>query len=150
MKKINIIITIVALALFVGSCETYDDYNTDRKTVVGFSEISRNINGVTSGSEKSIEVAIFASDIVNSDRQFNIISVPTLLDLNSNPPEVQTNPDNYRFDPTVTIPANSREGVITVYGTNNSMQQDREFFSLAVEGSDNVVSGAITKIRLRQ
>jgi hypothetical protein len=150
MKKINIIITIVALALFVGSCETYDDYNTDRKTVVGFSEISRNINNVPTGSEKSIDVTIFASDVANSDREFNIISVPTILDNSSIPPEVQTNPDNYRFDETVTIPANSREGVITVYGTNASMQQETEYFSLAVEGTATVVSGAVTKIRLRQ
>ncbi|MRT16633.1 hypothetical protein F3C99_06645 [Vitellibacter sp. q18] len=150
MKKISLIITIVAVALSLGSCETYDDYNTDRKTVVGFSEISRNINGVPTGSEKSIDVKIFASDLSSSDRQFNIISVPTILDDSTVPPEVQTNPDNYRFDPTVTIPANTREGVITVYGTNASMQQNIEFFSLAIEGSANVVSGAVTKIRLRQ
>ncbi|MDC8001006.1 hypothetical protein POV26_08150 [Aequorivita todarodis] len=150
MKKINIIITIVALALLVGSCETYDDYNTDRKTVVGFPEGSRNINGVPTGSEKSIDVTVFASDVAATDRQFNIIAVPTILDNSTVPPEVETNPDNYRFDPTVTIPANSREGMLTVYGTNASMVQEKEFFSLAIEGSATVVSGAVLKIRLRQ
>ncbi|WP_026452586.1 hypothetical protein [Aequorivita capsosiphonis] len=150
MKKINIIITLVALVLFVGSCETYDDYDTDRKTVVGFSDITRNINSVPTGSEKSVDIKVFASDLANTDRQFNIIAVPAILDNSTVPPEAQTNPDNYRFDQTVTIPANSREGVIMVYGTNASMEQEKEFFSLAIEGSANVVSGAVTKVRLRQ
>lgn len=150
MKKFNILITFVALALSVISCETYDDYNQDRKTIVGFSEISRNINGVPTGSYKTIDVKLYASDISNEDRTFNIVSVPTLLDLNTVPPEVETNSENYTFDSTVTIPANSREGVITVSGTNVSVGDTDEYFSLAVEGTATVLSGAPTKIRLRK
>lgn len=149
MKKINILITFIALALFVVSCETYDDYDTDRNTIVGFTDLTRNINNVPTGSEKSVEVKLYVSDVANVDRQFNIMSIPAILDLTATPPQVETNPDNYRFDTTVTIPANTREGVITVYGTNVSMENEQEYFSLAVEGSDNIISGAPTTIRLR-
>lgn len=149
MKKINILITIIAIALTVGSCETYDDYDQDRKTVAGFVQNSRNINNVPTGSYKDITVDIFVSDVSNSDRQFNIVAIPAILDPSAVPPQVETNPDNYTFDSTVTIPANTREGSITISGTNSSISNDEEYFSLAVEGTENVVSGQTITVRLR-
>jgi hypothetical protein len=150
MKKINILITFVALALSVISCETYDDYDQDRKPVVGFSEVSRNINGVPTGSFKSIDVKLYASDLSSEDRTFNIISVPAILDLTTVPPQIETASENYTFDSTVTIPANSQVGVITVSATNVSLGDTDEYFSLGVEATATVVSGAFTTVRLRK
>lgn len=149
MKKINILITFIAIALIVASCETYDDYDQDRKTVAGFVQNSRNINSVPTGSYKDITVDIFVSDVSNADRQFNIVAIPAILDPSAVPPQVETNPDNYTFDSTVTIPANTREGSITISGTNSSISNDEEYFSLAVEGTGNVVSGQTITVRLR-
>lgn len=145
MKKINIIITFVVLALTVVSCETnYDDYNADRKTVIGFSIPSKNINNVPQGGERSSTVDLFVSDMVDVDRQFNIISIPALE-------APATAPENYSFDATVTIPANTRVGTITVTGIGNSINTPSgEFFALAVEGGGNVVSGGRISIRVRQ
>src|SRR5690606_2797113 len=114
MKKINILITFLAFAFSISSCETYDDFEQDRDSVVGFTNVSRNINNIPPGVTKEVEVNVFVSDLSNADRTFNIVSVPAILDLSAIPPQVETNPENYSFDQTVTIPANSREGIITV------------------------------------
>ncbi len=144
MKKINIIITFIVLALTVVSCETYDDYNADRKTVVGFSVSSKNINNIPEGGERSSTVDLFVSDIADVDREFKIMAIPALE-------APATAPENYSFDATVLIPANTREGTITVTGIDNSIEDpEGEFFALAIEGGGNVVSGGRVSIRVRQ
>ena len=108
MKKINLIITFAVLAFLVVSCETsYDDYNTDRKTVVGFSKDSDNINNIPEGSERTrtFTDVLFVSDIADVDREFKVIVVPTILP-EADPPSTDTNPENYSFDSIVIIPAN--------------------------------------------
>jgi len=152
MKKINIIITFVALALFVVSCETYDDYDTDRKTVVGFTSSSDNINNIPEGGERTrtFNDVLFASDMATVDREFKVVVIPTLLP-EADPPATDTNPENYSFEAIVMIPANSQRGSFTVTGIDNSIEDERgEFFSVAIEGGGNVVSGGRFTVRLRQ
>ncbi len=152
MKKINIIITFVALALFVVSCETYDDYNADRKTVVGFSKDSDNINNIPEGGERTrtFTDVLFVSDMADVDREFKVIVIPTILP-EAVPPATATNPENYSFDATIIIPANTQKGSFTVTGIDNSIEDENgEFFSVAIEGGGNIVSGGRFTIRLRQ
>ena len=151
MKKINILFTFVVLALVMVSCESYDDYNADRKTVVGFSVPSKNINNIPAGPDgRSTTVDLVTSDVSSVDREFKVTTIPALLE-EANPPFVETNPENYTYDATVTILANTRTGVITVTGFANSIVDERgEFFTLAIEGGGNVVSGGRTTIKLKK
>ncbi|SRX74612.1 hypothetical protein [Aequorivita antarctica] len=153
MKKINIIITFIILGLFVVSCETYDDFNADRKTVVGFTKpIDNNINNIPEGGERTrtFDNVLFASDLADVDRQFKVIVIPTILEI-ADPPLVATNPENYTFEAMVTIPANSQRGGITITGIDNSIEDERgEYFTVAIEGGGNVVSGGRFTVRLRQ
>ncbi|XOL40011.1 hypothetical protein KCTC32420_00376 [Aequorivita nionensis] len=152
MKKINIIITFVVLALFVVSCETYDDYDTNRKTVIGFTNSSDNVNNIPEGGERTrtFNDALFVSDLADVDREFKVIVIPTILP-DAEPPATATNPENYTFEATVIIPANSQRGSFTVTGIDNSIEDERgEYFSVAIEGGGNVVSGGRFTIRLRQ
>ncbi len=152
MKKINIIITFVALALIAVSCETYDDYDTDRKTVVGFTSASDNINNIPEGGERSrtFTDVIYASDLAAVDREFKVVVIPTILP-DAIPPATDTDPSNYSFEATVVIPANSQKGSFTATGIDNSIEDERgEYFSVAIEGGGNVVSGGRFTIRLRQ
>ncbi len=152
MKKINIIITLIVLAFVVVSCETYDDYNTDRKTVIGFTSESDNINNIPEGGERTrtFTDALFVSDISDVDREFKVMVIPTILP-EAEPPATATNPENYIFESTVTIPANSRRGDFTVTGIDNSIEDERgEYFSVAIEGGGDIVSGGRFTIRLRQ
>lgn len=152
MKKINIIITFVVLALSVVSCETYDDYNTDRNTVVGFINSSDNINNIPEGGERlrTFNDVLFASDIADVDREFKVVVIPTILP-EAVPPATDTNPENYTFEATVIIPANSQRGSFTVTGIDNSIEDERgEYFTVAIEGGGDVASGGRFTIRLRQ
>lgn len=149
MKKINILFTFVVLALVMVSCETYDDYNADRKTVVGFSVPSKNINNIPVGGEKSTTLDLVTSDMADFDREFKITTIPAILE-EAIPPFVETNPENYTYDATVTIPANTRTGSINVTGFGISIEDERgEFFTLAVEGGGNVVSGGRSTVKVK-
>ncbi len=141
MKKVNILIALLAIAIFTVSCESYDDYNTDRKNVVGFITKERAINNIPEGGTKSATVDLFMTDLSNVDRTFNIIDVPALS-------EPATARENYTFDATVTFLANTREASITVTGIDNSIEGE-EYFALAVEGEGDVVSGGIVSVRVR-
>lgn len=151
MKKINILFTFIVLALVMVSCESYDDFNADRKTVVGFSVPSKNINNIPAGPDgRSTTVDLVTSDVSSVDREFKITTIPALLD-DAIPPFVETNPENYTYDATVTILANTRTGTIEVTGFANSIEDERgEFFTLAIEGGGNVVSGGRTTIRVKK
>lgn len=144
MKKFRILYLIGFIAIFATSCDTHDDYEVDRATIASFTKATNNINSVPTGTFKSIDVEVFVTDVTDADRVFNIVVVPAILIEG----QVEASPDNYTFDSTVTIPAGSRIGEITVSGTNSSIIEPQEYFSLGVEGP-GVVSGRKTTIRLR-
>lgn len=145
MKKLKFITLILTIALVAVSCETYDDYDTNRETVVGFTKSSQNINGIPEGGEKSVTLDVFASDLSNNDRTFTVISIPI-----ANPEvDIPTADENYTFDTSVIIPANERMGSITVTGVDVSITNERSFFMLAIKGTENNVSGGQIKIGLK-
>lgn len=145
MKNIKYLLLIVTFAFAATSCDTYDDYDSDRAPVVGFTRTNVNINGIGAGTSKSTTVDVYASDISPNDRTFNVISIP-IEDSDAFPP---TDSENYSFDQTVTIPANENIGTMTVTGTNISLEPTRTYFRLSVESSDAVVGGNRITIGLR-
>jgi len=141
MKKVNILIALFAIAILSVSCESYDDYDTNRKNIVGFSALILEINNIPEGGERSRTVNLFMSDIFDEEKTFNIVAVPNLQD-------PATNPENYSFDTTVTFPPNTRQATITVTGIDNSIEGE-EYFALAIQGEADVVSGGIVSVRVR-
>ncbi len=133
MKKVNILIVILTIALVAVSCETYDDYNTDRKTVVGFITPTKNINNIPEGGSKTDSVSLFVSDLSSSPRTFTVTTIPV--------DTLPTAPENFTFESTVTFPANTREVKFGVTAVDNSIDDTRRFFRLAIQGEANVVSG---------
>jgi len=145
MKKLKFITLFLTIALVAVSCESYDDYDTDRDTVAGFTKKTQNINSIPQDGEKSTTVDVFASDVKSFERTFSVVIVPV-----TNPEEnTPTAENNYRYDATVTIPANERLGTLTVTGVDNSLTSDRTFFMLSIQGGDDVVSGGTIMIGLK-
>ena len=132
----------MTLAVITTSCESYDDYDTDRTTIVGFTRQNMNINGVGNdiGSTKSAEVDVYVSDISTSDRAFNITHIE-IDDTEAFPP---TDRENFDYDQTVTIPAGESVGSFTVTGINHTLTSERKYFRLAIEPDPNLVIGAAT------
>ncbi len=145
MKKIKFLILILTLAVVAVSCESYDDYDTPRETIAGFISASKNINRIPEGGTKTETLDIFVSSASSEERTFTIEVVPV-----PNPEEnIPTDPENYTFDSTVTIPANERSGSISVTGIDVSISDVRTFFQLAVKAENDVVSGGKVLIGLK-
>lgn len=141
MKKVNILIVILTIALVAVSCETYDDYDTNRKTTVGFITASKNINNVPEGGTKTDSVQLFISDISSAARTFTVITVAV--------DTLPTAAENYTFESTVTFPANTRQVNFGVTAVDNSIDDTRRFFRLAIQGEADVVSGGRTLVGVR-
>ncbi|MEM0518263.1 MULTISPECIES: hypothetical protein [Aequorivita] len=140
MKKVNILIVILAIALVAVSCETYDDYDENRLTTVGFVTLTKNIS-VPEGGSKTDSVKVFVSDLSNVARTFSVITVA--------PDTLPTAPENYTFESTVTIPANTREVMFGVTAIDNSIDDTRRYFRIAIKPEPNIVSGGRSQIGVK-
>lgn len=141
MKNIKFLILTLTIALVAVSCERYDDYDTDRETIIGFVKKSQNINGVPEGGTKEQVLEVFVSDVANTNRSFDIVVVP-IPDPETNPP---TGSENYTFEASVTIPANERIGMMTFTAVDVSLTRDRSFVMLSIkEGSGYIAGGTVT------
>lgn len=147
MKNIKYLLLIMTIVFASTSCDTYEDYDSDRIPVVGFTRKNININSIAEGTIKSTTVDVFASDISSEDRTFEIIEVPI-----DNTTEYPPTEGDYSFDTTVTIPAGERVGTITLTGdnTNGKITMDRTYFRLAVKNDDTAASGGVLNVGLRR
>lgn len=140
MKIINIILTLVVIAVVSVSCETYDDYNTDRTTVVGFPANNISIRVPENGTKDSDPIEVYASDVSSVDRTYKVVVVNDLTDASS---------ENYSFDANVTIPAGSRQAFLIVTGIDTSLTNTNSTLALEIEGGPEVVSGGRIRVLMR-
>lgn len=132
MKNISIILAVFALVFTTISCDTYDDYETDRPAVIGFTAAQVNIK-VPNESTRDKSVNIFISESSSVDRTFNINVVAD---------ETEVAPENYSIASSVTIPANERVGEFTITGIDVSLTGDKLPLTLEVAPTDGLVVGA--------
>lgn len=140
MKKTYIILTLFITTLFVTSCETYDDFEADRPTVVGFT-IGPFATGMNPGQTIVFPIATYyISTTSSADRTFQVAVDESQTGISS---------DNYSFDSTVVIPANEQEGAITVTLVNNSLSTEpADLIIVFVTTDGTIVSGAPAKFTL--
>tara|TARA_R100001369_G_C3326269_1_gene169826 strand:- start:2874 stop:3296 length:423 start_codon:yes stop_codon:yes gene_type:complete len=140
MKKLNIIFAILTLTVFTVSCETnFDDYDTPRETIIGFSRGSATVT-VPNGGESSRDLDIFISDVASTDRTFNVVVDPSETNLPN---------ESYDFESTVTIPANERFGVIVITGYDISLPEEDGIVTLQLESSAEYISGRPTVVTIK-
>jgi hypothetical protein len=140
MKKVNILIVILAIALVAVSCETYDDFDANRMTTVGFVTLTKNLS-VPEGGTKTDSVKVYVSDVSSVARTFSVIAIA--------PDTLPTAPENYTFESTVTFPANTREVNFGVTAIDNTIDDTRRYFRIAIKGEANVVSGGRSQIGVK-
>lgn len=131
MGKNKIIYAIIALVI-MASCESYDDYDTSRPIVIGFSSDATNIK-VPNGGTRDRDVDIFISEAANVDRTFAVSIVEDLTEVA---------PENYSFDPTVVILANERVATFTITGIDVSLTEEKLPLTLKVEPVNGILSGS--------
>jgi hypothetical protein len=143
MKNIKYLITILAIAVIAVSCETYDDYDTERSTVIGFTTLVGGPNAVVpAGGSLDKQINVFVSDVSSTERSFNVIVNSELTELS---------PENYTLSPMV-IPANERTAVFTITFTDVSLETEAQPIRLKFESSasGNIVSGNQATVQVRR
>lgn len=134
MKNIKLIIILLIGVLTTFSCETYDDYNQVRETVVGFTRPNENIAGIPINGTKDKSTPVFASDVSSVDRSFTVSIVEELTDVSS---------ANYSFDPTITIPAGERTTMFTITAIDVDLTNEFQNITVSIVGTEDVVSGGV-------
>jgi len=133
MKKAYLALILVVAVMF-SSCEnTNDDYDHDRGVTIGFSSLPLEEVALPPGGTLNFPVPFFITSVSTSDRTFNVSIVESATTLSA---------DNYSFEPTVTVPANSRSGTLLFQATNNSMSPD-DFQAVVIsfESQEGITSG---------
>jgi hypothetical protein len=142
MKKTYIILMLFISALFTFSCETYDEFDAERPTIIGFTLGATTLQLTITPNNPSITfpVTFFVSETSNVERTFKVL----VLD-NPNGPA----PENYSFDANIVIPANERRGVMPFTAMDVSLTNEYAPLELKFEESPGVLSGPTAKFELR-
>ncbi|MGV8945801.1 MAG: hypothetical protein ACOH1N_05185 [Lutibacter sp.] len=132
MKKITYLLLITLSAFVFNSCS--DDIDgTNELDYVGLTKLPASISVEKNGST-SVELHLYATQTTGADRTFNIIVLPATT----------LNPAAYSMPSTIVIPANSKEGVITVTFSDTNLGETPKTFVIQLEGNPGVYVGGKT------
>jgi hypothetical protein len=141
MKKAHILISLFIVALFATSCETYEDYDTERGAVIGFTLGTDFEISVSEGSPLiDFPIPYFVSESSSSERTFQVVVVAE---------ETEVASENYSFDSMVVVPANERSGTLLFSAMDISLTNEFAPLVLAFEASSTVTSGSPVRIFLK-
>lgn len=138
MKNFKIILFLFAITMI--SCETHDDFDSDRQTIIGFTTAVGSPNVTLPVGDSVVkEYNVFISDVSNESRTFSVVIDPTSL----------IGAENLSFSEVV-IPAGVREGIFTVTVTNVSLPVEYASAVFAFDNSNpNYVSGGKGSLNMR-
>lgn len=139
MKKITNIL-LLFLAVFAFSSCSEEIEGTDDLNYVSFESNIPKIT-VEQGESASVTVKLFTTQIIGSDRTFSVEVAEGATTVNS---------ENFTVPETVTIPANSNEGELTISVSDNSLGLDPEILSLKIGKSEGVFTGSAATITIQK
>lgn len=138
MKKLNILLTILMMALVSVSCESYDEAPSDFETIIGFSTAETTITFNPPLPDEPLPQvkmgmgAIYVTEASSVDRTFTVEVVAD---------QTTVAAENYSFDANIVIPADSNEGTFVLTAFNISLTEDAEPIVIKVVAPDGLVSG---------
>lgn len=138
MKNIKFLILILTLSVVAVSCETYDDYESPRAAVAGFTLPSSNVKVPADGSREKA-LTIFVSAASDVERTFKVEVVAD---------QTEVAAENYSFDPNVVIPPNERSGDFILTAMDVSLTSDKTPLTLAVKSGNGIVPGGTITLSL--
>lgn len=130
MKKISFLTLIIFSVLAFNSCEEQNPTPVTDINLVSFEKTPTVI--VEQGSSTEVEVHIYTSQVFGSDRTFN---------LEVDQDATTTDDANYNVPGTVTVPANSNSGIVTVEIIDNGLSVDAETLVFKISNSEGVIVG---------
>ena len=96
---------------------------------------------VEQGASVSFDVNVYTSQASGSDRTFNLA-----VDQSA----TTTDAENYSVPATITVPANSKEGTMTVTVTDNGLGVEAEMLVLKISNSDGLILGNDVNITIQK
>lgn len=141
MKKAYIFTLILALSTLTSCNTSYDDYEEDRGSTIGFT-LGATLELPVSSTNPIVDFPIpcFVTSASNIERTFEVIVVEE---------ETEVAAENYSFNAMVTIPANERKGFLYFTAMNVSLTSDFQPLIIAFKSDDNTISGRRASIALR-
>jgi len=127
MKKIIYLFLTLLSFTFLQNCEDTYVPNLDYAT---FQSASETVTVVLNGTA-SFDVKVYTTNIMNSERTFSI-----LIDDASS-----ADPQSYSLPSSVTVPANTNEGTISINFSDNNISNSGETLILTLSSSDNAFVG---------
>jgi hypothetical protein len=141
MKKAYIFTLILALSTLTSCNTSYDDYEEDRGSTIGFT-LGATLELPVSSTNPIVDFPIpcFVTNASNIERTFEVIVVQEETDVAA---------ENYSFNAMVTIPANERKGTLYFTAMNVSLTSEYQPLIIAFKADENTVSGRRASIALR-
>ncbi|GGK26255.1 hypothetical protein GCM10007962_20690 [Yeosuana aromativorans] len=137
MKKIAYIFLIFFSLIGLQNCEDTYAPSLDYVTF----EVDQPLVTVLKNGSTTIDVHVYSTKVMSSDRTFNIVvSGDTTLD-----------PASYSVPSTVTIPANSNDGMIEVTFSDNNLGEDIELLALDLDlAGDSAFNGSSFNVEIQK
>ena len=138
MKKIKLLLSVFIAICTLNSCT--DEVDPQGTNYVTFEDDSYSF-GVDLGSENTNAIKIYAANITATDRTIGVavIAASTTLDAAA-----------YTVPTTVTIPANSNVGTISVSVSDLGISADGETLSIGLEAAAGLYVGGNITVNVRQ
>ena len=138
MKKIKLLLSVFIAICTLNSCT--DEVDPQGTNYVTFEDDSYSF-GVDLGSENTNAIKIYAANITATDRTIGVavIAASTTLDAAA-----------YTVPTTVTIPANSNVGTISVSVSDLGISADGETLSIGLEAAAGLYVGGNMTVNVRQ
>lgn len=142
MKKIKYLLLVFAVTIVAVSCETYDDFDEDRATVVGLQSAvgGPNVNVPSDGTIDK-EINVYVSDVAATERSFAVTVDSEFTEVGS---------ENYIIGNAI-VPANQRTGTLIVTFNDVNLTTDLQPVRLKVDNSSSqYVSGGFFTLQVRK
>jgi hypothetical protein len=141
MKKIYIVLVLIFTVCSFNSCETYDEYNADRPTIIRFTlggVLPLTINAAN--PTRSFDIPYFVSDATNSDRTFEIVVVADMTEVAS---------ENFTFPSSIVLPAGENRGTVRFTAMDVSLTNEALPVTLTFVQSGELLIGPTAELTIR-
>ena len=140
MKRIAFLTLIIFSLFAVNSCKEENQTPVTDINFVSF-EANTPIIIVEKGGSADMEVHVYTSQVSGSDRTFNVEVVPDATTANA---------ESYSVPATVTVPANSNEGTLTVSAKDNNLGEAPVTLVLSIVNSDGLFTGNTADLTIQK
>jgi hypothetical protein len=141
MKRIAFLTLLILSVFAFNSCKE-QIAGTEFINYVSF-EVNIPTIVVEQGGSTNMDIHVYTTKVTGSDRTFNVEVVQDTT-------VTTAKPESYTVPATVTVPANSNEGTLTVSASDNNLGQDPVDLVLELVNSDGVFTGNTASLTIQK